>query len=103
MCHTFYIKQKIYEVYGTFDLSYKIAADFELMLRFLEINKIKIKFLPQNLVFMRLGGISNNSVLNIIKQNYEIWKAIKKYNLKFNIINFINYKIKNRFDQFIRD
>ena len=97
---TFYIKRKIYELYGCFNLKFSIAADFELMLRFIEINKINIKFFPHNLVFMRLGGISNKSIINILKQNYEIGKAIRESNLKFNFINFINYKLKNRYIQF---
>jgi len=99
---TFYAKRKLYKLYGGFNLKYTIAGDFELMLRFIEINNIQLKYFPLNFVYMRLGGISNNSYLNIFRQNYEIWKAITQHKLKFNIIDFIKFKIENRLLQYYK-
>jgi len=36
---TFFVRKEVYEQYGLFDLSYKIAADFELLFRFIEQKK----------------------------------------------------------------
>jgi len=100
---TFYVRREFYESYGYFNLNYNIAADFDLMLRFLEINRLNIKYLDKNLVNMRLGGISNSSLKNIIKQNIEIIKAIKDNNIFFNPFLFIYKKIENRISQYIRN
>ena len=62
---TFYVKRNYYKKYGNFNVDYKIAADFDLMLRFIGGKKIKVKYLPKIIVHMRKGGISNNSLYNI--------------------------------------
>jgi glycosyltransferase len=56
---TFFVKKEVYDKYGIFDTDFKIAADYELMLRFLEKNKITSHYIPDVLVKMRVGGISN--------------------------------------------
>jgi len=72
---TFFVRKDIYEKYGLFNLDVKIAADYELMLRFLERYKISTYYLPEVLVKMRIGGKSNISIKNIIKANIECYKA----------------------------
>ena len=79
---TFFVKREIYEKYGKFRLEFKIAADYELMLRFLEKHKISTAYIPEVLVKMRAGGTSNKSISNIIKANLECYKAWKINNLK---------------------
>jgi glycosyltransferase involved in cell wall biosynthesis len=79
---TFFVKNEIFLKYGYFDLSLKLAADFELMLRFLEKYRIMSIYICKTLVKMRLGGASNKSIRNIIKQNMECYKAFKYNNIK---------------------
>jgi glycosyltransferase involved in cell wall biosynthesis len=74
----FFVRKEIYDRYGIFDLEFKLAADFELMLRFLEKYKIQTTYLPQPLIRMRLGGATNKSIKNILFQNIECYKAFKK-------------------------
>ncbi len=74
---TFFVRREIYEKYGYFNLDFSIAADYELMLRFLEKYKIKSCYIDRVLVKMRVGGKSNKSILNIIKANIECYKAWK--------------------------
>lgn len=81
---TFFVKKEIYEKYGYFDLSMKVSADFELMLRFLEKYNISAKYIPQVIVKMRMGGESNSSIKNIIKGNRSILRAFDKNNIKVN-------------------
>ena len=64
---TFYVKKEIYKRYGNFKLNYKIAADYDLMLRFLGKHQITTVYLDEVLVKMRMGGASNRSLTNIIK------------------------------------
>ena len=66
---TFFAKCSVYNNYGNFDLSYKMASDVELMMRFLEVEKIKVRYIPEIWINFRNGGISNKSIINICKQN----------------------------------
>lgn len=66
---TFFVKREIYEKYGLFNLNLGSAADYELMLRFLLKYKITTVYIPQVLIKMRTGGISNASLKNRIRAN----------------------------------
>jgi glycosyltransferase involved in cell wall biosynthesis len=79
---TFYIKKSVYEKFGGFDLSFKLAADFEIMLRFLDKYQISTQYLKEPLVKMRLGGETNKSFKNIYNQNLECIRAFKKNEVK---------------------
>ena len=74
---TFFVKKEVYDKYGNFNLKYKIGADYEIMLRFIEKNRIKVAYIPETLVKMRVGGASNQSIKNIIKANIECYNAWK--------------------------
>ena len=97
---TFFVKKQVYDQFGGFDLTYNWANDIELMLRFLEKNKLCGGYLPKVLVHMQAGGVSNNSIGNIIKQNYYIHLAFKKNKINFSIFKFIFYKFFSRIKQF---
>ena len=58
---SFYCLKDIYEKYGAFDTSYKIAADFENLLRLLFIHRIKTRYIQKDFVTMRTGGASTES------------------------------------------
>lgn len=70
---TFFVKKETYSKYGKFNLKFKIAADYELMLRFIKLHKIKVYYLPQIIVSMRNNGTSG---LNF-KQRRKGWKELK--------------------------
>lgn len=57
---SFYCRRSIYSRYGLFDLDFKVAADFEQLLRLIYINGIFIKYLPVDFVTMRTGGASSS-------------------------------------------
>lgn len=58
---TFYCRMEVYRRYGLFDTQYKIAADFELLLRLLFIHRIRTRYVRTDSVTMRTGGASNAS------------------------------------------
>ena len=77
---SFYCRRKCYEEAGRFDLSYKVAADFELLLRILYINKARTKYMNTDFVTMRAGGVSNSGIQshkNIMRDHYKALKAHK--------------------------
>lgn len=98
---TFFVRRKVYEKYGVFDLSYSMGNDVDLMMRFLEKYKLKSVYVPDVLVKMRLGGISNRHFLNIVRQNMELLRAGKKNDIKIFPPVFMIGKIIARLSQFI--
>ncbi|MBI2968337.1 MAG: glycosyltransferase [Bacteroidetes bacterium] len=72
---TFFCKREIYMNYGFFNTSFRISADYELMLRFMHRHKIKPAYLPEVTVHMRAGGKSNISILSRLKANREDRRA----------------------------
>lgn len=77
-----FVKKSVYDEAGLFDLDYKIAADYEIMLRIFKKYNFKSKYVQRLIVRMRLGGASNASISSVIKQNKEVLNAWKKNNLK---------------------
>lgn len=80
----FFVKKEIYEKYGLYDIDFSIAADYEMMLRLLEKNKCKSSYIPEILVKMRQGGVSNKSLHARIKSAQECLRAWKKNEIKIN-------------------
>jgi len=77
-----FVRRRVYEVVGLFDLNYRLAADYELMFRMLKNNNFKIKYIKRLIVKMRLGGATNQSFRNILNQNKEILRAWKDNGLQ---------------------
>lgn len=99
---TFFVRREIYEKYGLFNLDYKIAADFELLFRFIEQCQINTVYLDKVLVKMRTGGTTNKSLKNIWEQNKEIIQTLKLTYPDFSVSKFILRKFLNRSKQFIQ-
>ena len=74
---TFYCRRSVYEKFGRYNDSYKIAGDFELMLRFFEKHNVRAKYIPHTLVNMKVGGASNSGIkskLDILKEEFRAFK-----------------------------
>lgn len=98
---TFYVKKECYEKYGFFNLDYKLAADFELMLRFVEKYHIRLTYLPEPLVKMRLGGATSKSLENIIKQDKECVRAFKENHIPVSHF-YLLYRYLPKIKQYFR-
>ena len=66
---TFFVRRSAYDRFGLFNLDLGSAADYELMLRFLVRQRLKTAYIPEVLVKMRIGGISNSTVTNRLHAN----------------------------------
>ncbi len=96
---TFFVKREVYEKFGCFNLNFKIAADYELMLRFLEKNNISTFYLDRVLVKMRWGGNSNRNLYQILKANLECYRAFKHNGIKVSPF-IVFYKPISKIKQF---
>lgn len=83
---TFYCKRNVFESYGLYRTDFEIAADFELMLRFILINKIFYKYIPTIMVYMKSGGKSTRGFYSIFTINKEINRAFILNGIKTNFL-----------------
>lgn len=97
---TFYVRRRVYERLGGFDLRYPRQADFELTMRFLEIGRVRSVYLPEILVRMRAGGRSNSSIGWVLKGNLESYRACKDHGRPVTLWFFVQ-KIASRLPQFL--
>ncbi len=98
---TFFAKAELYKKYGGFNESLKISADYELMLRMLYRNGASTTYLPEVVVKMKAGGMSNSSLRNRIAANREDRLAWKINGLKPNFYTF-QLKPLSKLKQFIK-
>lgn len=96
-----FVKKQVYDEAGLFDLDYKIAADYEFMLRIFKKYNFNSKYFNRLVVRMRLGGASNASFLSIIKQNKEVLNAWKKNNLK-RPFYLMTLRVLKKLNQFLK-
>ncbi len=72
---TLFLRRNVYTEAGIFNTSLKSAADYEFMLRIFVKHSFHIQYLPEFIVKMRTGGLSNASFKHRIRANREDRKA----------------------------
>lgn len=75
---TFFTYKKNFEEFGYYKIDYKIAADYELLIRFLYVHRLKSRYLPFDFMKMRTGGVSTVSVKSNLLLNKEIVRACRE-------------------------
>ncbi len=75
---TVYCTRDIYQKYGLFDETLKQASDYDFMLRLFKQSELKKVYIPKVLVKMNIGGVSNASFSNIIRNIKEDYISIRK-------------------------
>ena len=81
---SFYLRRECFEKYGLYKTDYKIAADFEFLLRVIFKNKIRTKYLPMDMVTMRTGGASTSGIKSHIRIMKEHLRAFKENDIYTN-------------------
>jgi len=74
---TLYLRRGVFDKWGLYDTSYQIAADYDAMLRYLIQGQIKLTYIPEVLVKMRVGGESNKSIAKVLQKSREDYRAIR--------------------------
>jgi glycosyltransferase involved in cell wall biosynthesis len=73
-----FVRHHIYSSCGLFNLQYRLASDYDFMLRIFKEYGETSKYLPRLMVRMRLGGATNKSFKNIMKGNREIIQSWRR-------------------------
>lgn len=95
---TVYILRKYFDTLGYYDESFKIAADSEFLLRYLYENNLKIHYLNEYIVRMRMGGASTTFSKNKQKWSEDI-RLYREHN--FNPYFSLAGKVLSKIPQFV--
>ena len=76
---TLYLRRSVFETYGGFDTSLRIAADYDAILRYLTRGKIQLQYIPEVLVKMRLGGKSNRNLSDVLRKTREDYTTLRRH------------------------
>jgi len=74
---TLYLRREVFDTWGLYDTSFRIAADYDAMLRYLARGGIRLAYVPEVFVKMRVGGESNKSIRKILRKSSEDYRAIR--------------------------
>lgn len=66
-----FVKKSVYDQLGVFNVNYKVAADYDLLLRFYS-EDIRFEYLDKVIAYFRLGGLSTTSRRIGIGEDYKI-------------------------------
>lgn len=82
---TVFVKRELYEAVGNFSTTYQIAADYEMLIRILAIQRARYAYLPKPVVRMRAGGVSTSGLSRNWILNQEIVRACKENGIYSNM------------------
>ena len=104
---SFYCRKEVYERFGLFSPSYKVAADFENLLRLIYVGKISIKYIPKDCVTMRIGGASTSGLashrqiladhVRAYRENHVPSNALlDSLRYLYKVVEIVKYKLKQK-------
>lgn len=75
---TMFVRRRVIDMWGGFDTSFRIAADYDAILRYFGRGSVRAAYIPRVLVKMRVGGESNGSLAKIWLKTREDYRALRK-------------------------
>lgn len=101
---TLYLRRSLYERFGMFDARFQIAADYDLILRMLTHldgnGEGRVRYLPEVLVRMRVGGMSNRSLRQLLRKSWEDYQALRANHVGG--LGALAWKNLSKLPQFVR-
>jgi glycosyltransferase involved in cell wall biosynthesis len=85
-----FVKRTVYQRFGEFDASYRIAGDFEWTARVFSDPRVGYKHLPQVLVRMREGGLSTRGIGSAIKITRELHRACRTHGIATSYLRLLS-------------
>lgn len=73
-----FLRRSLIERLGGYDTSFRIAGDYDAILRYFTSDGFRATYIPEVLVRMRTGGESNGSLGRIIQKSREDYTAIRR-------------------------
>lgn len=98
---SFYCRSYVYQQYGLFDTEFKIAADFEQLLRLIYIEGLVTRYIPKDFVTMRMGGASTSGLKSHVTVMKEHLRAFEKNGIHNNAIR-LSLRYFNKLFEYVR-
>ena len=95
-----FLRRSVYEKYGVFRTDFRLAGDYEFILRILKIHKINLQYIPEVLARMYNGGASGSS----LKQRMKGWRELRlawRVNGLETPLFFITRRVLSKLGQFL--
>lgn len=80
---TLYLKKEVYKKIGLFNLKYRIVADYDFMIRMLKDKSVKLEYIDDYIVYMRVGGASTAGIKGYIRNMKEANQVLIDNNIKY--------------------
>jgi len=91
----FYVRRSVFEAVGSFDPTITIGADFDWMLRFFRREHFTAAAIPQTLVTLRDGGLSNNGFGSRRRINAQALASLRRNRIgSFSFLVWSKYLVK---------
>jgi glycosyltransferase involved in cell wall biosynthesis len=97
---TFFVRKKYFDEISYYKTDYQIAADYELLIRFLYTHQLKYKYIPLDMIKMRTGGKSTQSWESNYILNKEIVRGCKENGIYTNML-MLSFKYFQKFVELI--
>lgn len=78
---TFFTYRSTFGRYGLYRTDMSISADFEMLLRLIRVNRLTVRHLPQELLTMRAGGLSDSGMAAKMEINRQILRALRLHGI----------------------
>lgn len=83
---SFFTRKSCYEKYGMYNETFNISGDYDLMVRFIMVNRLRYKYINLDMVIMRMGGASTKSIKSLLfENNCNVIRACRENGLYTNI------------------
>lgn len=90
-----FLHRNVFERFGIFKTSYRIAGDFELVARIFHQGTLKYQHVPNVWVRMLTGGVSTGGWRNTILLNQEVLRACRENGIQTNFLKILSkYLVK---------
>lgn len=96
---TLFLKREVFQKHGLYDTSFKIAADYDFILRIFKDESLKFEYLPLVITNMSIGGVSTSGFKNLVFKSYEDWLVLKKNKMRFPLFILLR-KIFSKLSQY---
>jgi glycosyltransferase involved in cell wall biosynthesis len=97
---TFFVRRKYFDETGYYKTDYRIAADYELLIRFLYVHKLTYRYLPLDIIKMRMGGKSTRSWKSNYILNEEIVRGCRENGIYTNLF-ILSFKYFRKIFEFL--
>lgn len=87
---SFYVRKECYEKAGLYRTDFKIASDFDMVMRIFSLPDTSFTYLKEEIVKMRLGGVSTSGFMSNYTLNKEILESCKSNGVEANWLSIIS-------------